>query len=113
MATTYKIVLSADGAAFSERPFYNYYHRPGSITISTAEEITDKGVRCTGPDGEVFIEADTVAYALGMKARKAEAMSFYDVAPVFHMVGDCVTSATILNATGTAYTAAKYLGRFN
>lgn len=42
VATTYKIVLSADGAAFSERPFYNYYHRPGSITISTAEEITDK-----------------------------------------------------------------------
>ncbi|MBR6521401.1 MAG: FAD-dependent oxidoreductase [Oscillospiraceae bacterium] len=78
-----------------------------------AEEITDKGVRCTGPEGEVFIEADTVAYALGMKARKAEAMSFYDVAPVFHMVGDCVTSATILNATGTAYTAAKYLGRFD
>lgn len=78
-----------------------------------AEEITDKGVRCTGPEGEVFIEADTVAYALGMKARKAEAMSFYDIAPVFHMVGDCVTSATILNATGTAYTAAKYLGRFD
>ncbi|MBO7739752.1 MAG: FAD-dependent oxidoreductase [Oscillospiraceae bacterium] len=78
-----------------------------------AEEITDKGVRCMGPEGEVFIEADTIAYALGMKARKAEAMSFYDIAPVFHMVGDCVTSATILNATGTAYTAAKYLGRFD
>ena len=26
----------------SDRPFYNYYHRPGSITISTAEEISDK-----------------------------------------------------------------------
>lgn len=78
-----------------------------------AEEITDKGVRCSGPEGEVFYEADTVAYALGMKARKAEAMSFYDIAPVFNMVGDCVNSSTILNATGTAYTAAKYLGRYN
>jgi len=78
-----------------------------------AEEITDKGIRCTGPEGEVFYEADTVAYAVGMKARKAEAMSFYDVAPVFNMVGDCVTSSTILNATGTAYTAARYLGRYN
>lgn len=42
VAVTYKIVLSTDRAAFSERPFYNYYHRPGSITISTAEEISDK-----------------------------------------------------------------------
>lgn len=78
-----------------------------------AVEITDEGVRCAGPDGEVFYEADAVAYAAGMKARKAEAMSFYDVAPIFHMVGDCRTSSTILNATGSAYTAAKYLGRYN
>lgn len=42
VAVTYKIVLSTDRAAFSDRPFYNYYHRPGSITISTAEEITDR-----------------------------------------------------------------------
>lgn len=78
-----------------------------------AEEITEKGVRCVGPEGEVFYEADTVVYAVGMAARKAEAMSFYDIAPVFHMVGDCRTSSTILNATGSAYTAAKYLGRYN
>ncbi len=78
-----------------------------------AEEITDKGVRCTGPEGEVFYEAATVAYAVGMKARDNEAMSFYDIAPVFYMVGDCKSSSNILNATGSAYTAAKYLGRFN
>jgi len=42
VAVTYKIVLATDRAALSDRPFYNYYHRPGSITISTAEEITDK-----------------------------------------------------------------------
>ena len=42
MAVTYKIVLGTDRAVFSERPFYNYYHRPGSITISTAQEITEK-----------------------------------------------------------------------
>ena len=40
VATTYKIVLTADGAAMSEKPFYNYYHRTGSI--SRATEITDK-----------------------------------------------------------------------
>lgn len=42
VAVTYKIVLGTDRAAFSDRPFYNYYHRPGSITISTAQEITEK-----------------------------------------------------------------------
>ena len=42
VAITYKIVLSTDRAALSDRPFYNYYHRPGSITISTAAEISDK-----------------------------------------------------------------------
>ena len=53
-----------------------------------------------------------MVYAAGMRARKEEALSFYDTAPVFHMVGDCVQSSTILNATGTAYTAARYLGRY-
>ena len=78
-----------------------------------ALEITPEGVRCRGPEGEVFCPADTVIYAAGMTARKEEALSFYNVAPVFHMVGDCRGSSTILNATGTAYTAAKYLGRYD
>ena len=41
-----------------------------------AVEITERGVRCEGPDGEVFFEADFVAYAAGTRARKEEAMSF-------------------------------------
>ena len=40
VAITYKIVLGAERAAFSEKPFYNYYHRVGSI--SRTAEITDK-----------------------------------------------------------------------
>ncbi len=83
------------------------------VNLSTrAEEITAEGVRCAGPGGEVFFPADTVVYAAGMRARKEEALRFYDAAPIFHMVGDCRQSATILNATGTAYTAARYLGRY-
>ena len=78
-----------------------------------AVEITEKGIRCTGPDGEVFHPGDTVAYAAGMRERKAEALSFYDVAPVFHMIGDCRDSSTILNATSGAFTAAKWLGRYD
>ncbi len=78
-----------------------------------ALEITPEGVRCETPEGEVFYPADTVVYAAGMKARKEEALAFYAAAPIFHMVGDCKQSSTILNATGTAYTAAKYLGRYD
>jgi NADPH-dependent 2,4-dienoyl-CoA reductase/sulfur reductase-like enzyme len=79
-----------------------------------AEEITATGIRCTGPDGkEIFYPCETVAYAAGMKERRAEAMSFYDVAPIFHIVGDCRTSSTILNATSSAYTVARFLGRYD
>lgn len=37
---TYKIVLAAGQVAMSDRPFYNYYHRPGSISMAAA--ITEK-----------------------------------------------------------------------
>lgn len=40
VAITYKIVLGAERAVLSPYPFYNYYHRVGSI--SRAVEITDK-----------------------------------------------------------------------
>ena len=40
VAITYKIVLGTDRVAMSDRPFYNYYHRVGSISRTT--EITDE-----------------------------------------------------------------------
>ena len=40
VALTYKIVLGAERVAMSERPFYYYYHRTGSI--SRAVEITEE-----------------------------------------------------------------------
>ncbi len=38
--TTYRLILKAGKAVLCDRPFYNYYHRPGSITTATA--ITEK-----------------------------------------------------------------------
>lgn len=38
--TTYQIVLQAPNAVFCPKPFYNYYHRSGSISTATA--ITEK-----------------------------------------------------------------------
>lgn len=40
VATTYKIVLLAGQAVLCDKPVYNYYHRPGSIT--TEKTITEK-----------------------------------------------------------------------
>ena len=54
VAVTYKIVLSTDRVAMSDKPFYNYYHRPGSITISTAAEITDKTFHFSRHTEEIY-----------------------------------------------------------
>lgn len=51
---TYKIALTTDRAALSDRPFYNYYHREGSITISTAEVITDKSFHFSRHTAEIY-----------------------------------------------------------
>ena len=86
---------------------------PHPVREAPEPEPESDGVETYLPErGEVFFEADTVVYAAGMRPRKEEALRLYDTAPVFHMVGDCLRSATILNATGTAYTAARYLGRY-
>jgi 2,4-dienoyl-CoA reductase-like NADH-dependent reductase (Old Yellow Enzyme family)/thioredoxin reductase len=78
-----------------------------------AVEITDKGVRCQGPEGEVFHDADTVIHAAGMRPFQEAALRFDQCAPVFHMIGECRKSANILYATSSAYTAAKYIGRYS
>ncbi len=80
---------------------------------TTAVEITDKGVRCEGPDGEVTYAADTVIYAVGMSALQDDALAFYACAPTFHMIGDCRKVGNIFRATSTAYTTAKYIGRYD
>ena len=66
-------------------------------------EITPKGVRAEGPDGEVFIPGDTVAVALGRKPRREEADGLRFCAPTFIQLGDCDSPATIWQATETAY----------
>ena len=73
--------------------------------------ITPEGVTGQGPDGEVFFPADTVACALGMKPRRAEAEALALCAPEYYVVGDCVVPATVYQATSAAYFAALDIGR--
>ena len=47
-----------------------------------------------------------------MKPKQEEALSFNKCARMFHMIGECKASANIIHATGTAYTTAKFIGRY-
>ena len=76
-----------------------------------AVEITADGVKCEGPDGEVFYNADTVIHATGMRPLQEEAIEFGRCADSFYMIGECRKPANILFATSTAYSAAKLIGR--
>jgi len=74
--------------------------------------------RCTGikenvityidADGnEKLIHADSVVLSVGMRARKAEALSFYGTADRFYMIGDCKNPATIQQAMRSAFSVAS------
>ena len=101
----------------------NHTHRSAVIDIITrlnipihfntnVLEITEAGVRCKGPEGEVFYDAETVIIAAGMDPLQEEAVIFSQCADTFHMVGECRKAANILFATHSAYAAAKYTGRY-
>jgi 2,4-dienoyl-CoA reductase-like NADH-dependent reductase (Old Yellow Enzyme family)/thioredoxin reductase len=82
------------------------------LNLSTkAREITDTGVLCDTADGEKFFAADTVIYAVGQRALQEEASAFCFCAPEFYQIGDCVSPLNIMNATGTAFTIARDIGR--
>ena len=49
---TYQIVLKAGRAVLCDRPFYNYYHRSGSI--STEKSITDKTFHFSRHTAEIY-----------------------------------------------------------
>ena len=76
-----------------------------------AVEITADGVRCETPEGEMFLKADTVTVALGMKPRweKTEALSGFE--GEFYMIGDCRSPRNIIAATSEGWTAARNIGR--
>ncbi len=78
-----------------------------------AVEITPEGVKCVSGDKELFIGGDMVVVAAGMRSNSEEAMAFNECAPAVHMVGECRKVANILEATSTAYTTARYIGRYN
>jgi len=74
---------------------------------SQVTEITDEGVWITDRDGKkLFIVADNVVIATGMKAKMAEAKSFDGVAFDVINVGDSLKTSTLYHAITTAFDAA-------
>jgi 2,4-dienoyl-CoA reductase-like NADH-dependent reductase (Old Yellow Enzyme family)/thioredoxin reductase len=79
-----------------------------------AEKITDDGVWCASPEGALFLPADTVVTATGVRPRIEETLALSAVSPAFHIVGDCANYAGglgVKNATETAHTVAAMIGK--
>jgi pyruvate/2-oxoglutarate dehydrogenase complex dihydrolipoamide dehydrogenase (E3) component len=87
------------------------------VILSTrAEEITASGVRCmpaSGEGEEIFMDADSVIYAVGQRPLQDEAAAMYECAPLFYPIGDCVMPKNIMAATSAAYEIARNIGKGN
>jgi pyruvate/2-oxoglutarate dehydrogenase complex dihydrolipoamide dehydrogenase (E3) component len=82
-----------------------------SILASTkVMEIDGAGCVVQDENGERRLDAETVICAVGMRPLTEEAAAFYDCAPEFHQIGDCVAPKNILAATQTAYRVAYDIG---
>jgi len=76
-----------------------------------AKEITGTGVVCETGGIEKVFEADTVICAVGQTPLREEAIALGFCAPEFHMLGDCVSSRNITDATSEAFHIARNIGR--
>ncbi|MDR3309936.1 MAG: NAD(P)/FAD-dependent oxidoreductase [Oscillospiraceae bacterium] len=78
-----------------------------TLSLSTrAVKITASGVEAERGGEVIVFPADTVICAVGQSPRSAAAQSLYDVAPEFHMIGDCVSPRNIREAVRQGYFAA-------
>ncbi|MBQ8830638.1 MAG: FAD-dependent oxidoreductase [Oscillospiraceae bacterium] len=106
------IIEMRDDVALDANP----RHRPALMrelakhtTVRTglrASEVSENGLVCTDKDGnEVFIGADTILLASGMKARTDAVDALRGTAPNVQVIGDCDRPMNIRNATFRAYHA--------
>lgn len=74
------------------------------ISLSTkAKEVTDTGLVCETPDGEVFFEANNVLLAAGIKPNRSIVEDFYNCAPRVFEIGDSVKVGRVGDAVSDAY----------
>lgn len=66
-------------------------------------EITPEGVKYVDDTGEHFVEAGTVLYAVGMKAKEEDALSLYEKGMRIHLMGDCKKPGNVQTCNKDAY----------
>ncbi len=87
--------------------------REVDVNLNTkAKEIKPDGVVGETAEGEKFFAADTVIYAVGQRPMTEAATALRFCAPEFYQIGDCLTPKNITNATTSAFTIARDIGRF-
>ncbi len=80
-------------------------------TGTKAVEITPDGVKTEKDGAEGFVKADTVITAMGMKPRRDAALSLYNCAKDFYLIGDARAAKDIREANWDGYQAAFDIGR--
>jgi len=77
-----------------------------------AVEVTADGVRVESASGTETIKAGSIVLATGMTPLYDEAYALSDTADYFYTIGDCYHASHILDATSTAFTIARQIGRY-
>lgn len=91
---------------FMHKNAMNMYIRDSKIKIhvqTTAKEVTEQGLVCNTPDGELLLEADTILLAAGMRPDRQLTDDFYNTAPRVFQIGDCVKPGRVLEAVTLGY----------
>ena len=70
---------------------------------TTAKAVTDEGLVCDGPNGEVLFEADTILLAAGFRSDREKANGFLNAAPRVFETGDCIRPGRVVDAVTTGY----------
>ena len=95
--TTFMHYRSMFTAAWEAIPTFGY------VLEASAKEIGDNTVTYTKDGQDVTIDADSVILSVGMRAKTDEALSFYNMADEFYMVGDCKKPGTIQTTNRNVY----------
>ena len=96
----------APDAYFMHKNAMKMYLRESRVKICTstmAKAVTEAGLVCEGPDGEVTFEADTILCAAGMRADRAQVEAFYNAAPRVFEIGDSIKAGRVVDAVTQGY----------
>ena len=79
-----------------------------AYTGAKASAITEDGVACVDESGkELFLPADSVVCAAGLRPRWKQALELVNLTPEYFLVGDCKTPRQITQAMSEAYYAMR------